>query len=68
MSLAEPSYLLPLAGLALANALGIISPGPAFIMVSRAARRSLRTAIGLGAGVAIAATLWRRRPVSASRC
>jgi threonine/homoserine/homoserine lactone efflux protein len=59
MSLAEPSYLLPLAGLALANALGIISPGPAFIMVSRAAAgRSLRTAIGLGAGVAIAATLW----------
>jgi threonine/homoserine/homoserine lactone efflux protein len=57
--LAEPSYLLPLAGLALANALGIISPGPAFIMVSRAAAgRSLRTAIGLGAGVAIAATLW----------
>ena len=59
MSLAEPSYLLPLAGLALANALGIISPGPAFIMVSRAAAgRSLRTAVGLGAGVAIAATLW----------
>jgi threonine/homoserine/homoserine lactone efflux protein len=51
--------LLPLAGLALANALGIISPGPAFIMVSRAAAgRSLRTAVGLGAGVAIAATLW----------
>lgn len=59
MSVVEPSYLLPLAGLALANALGIISPGPAFIMVSRAAAgRSLRTAIGLGAGVAIAATLW----------
>jgi threonine/homoserine/homoserine lactone efflux protein len=59
MSLAEPSYLLPLAGLALANALGIISPGPAFIMVSRAAAgRNLRTAVGLGAGVAIAATLW----------
>jgi threonine/homoserine/homoserine lactone efflux protein len=58
-SLADASYLLPLAGLALANALGIISPGPAFIMVSRvAAGRNLRTAVGLGAGVAIAATLW----------
>jgi threonine/homoserine/homoserine lactone efflux protein len=57
--LADASYLLPLAGLALANALGIISPGPAFIMVSRAAAgRNLRTAVGLGAGVAIAATLW----------
>jgi threonine/homoserine/homoserine lactone efflux protein len=56
---ADISYLLPLAGLALANALGIISPGPAFIMVSRAAAgRSLGTAVGLGAGVAIAATLW----------
>jgi threonine/homoserine/homoserine lactone efflux protein len=56
---ADASYLLPLAGLALANALGIISPGPAFIMVSRAAAgRNLRTAVGLGAGVAIAATLW----------
>lgn len=58
-NLADASYLLPLAGLALANALGIISPGPAFIMVSRAAAgRSLRTAVGLGAGVAIAATMW----------
>lgn len=53
------SYLLPLAALAFANLLGIISPGPAFIMVSRAAAgRGLDTALGLGAGVAIAATAW----------
>lgn len=53
------SYLLPLAALAFANMLGIISPGPAFIMVSRAAAgRGLDTALGLGAGVAIAATTW----------
>jgi threonine/homoserine/homoserine lactone efflux protein len=53
------SYLWPLAGLALANLLGIISPGPAFLMVSRAAAgRSLAVGIGLGAGVAIAATIW----------
>ena len=53
------SYLLPLAGLALANLLGIISPGPAFLMVSRAAAgRSLGVGVALGAGVAIAATMW----------
>jgi len=53
------SYALPLAGLAFANMLGIISPGPAFLMVSRAAAgRNLKTAIGLSAGVAVAATLW----------
>jgi RhtB (resistance to homoserine/threonine) family protein len=52
-------YLLPLAGLALANLLGIISPGPAFLMVSRAAAgRSLGVGVALGAGVAIAATIW----------
>ena len=57
--MSDASYILPLAGLALANMLGIISPGPAFIMVSRAAAsRSLGTALGLGAGVAIAATIW----------
>jgi len=39
--------------------LGIISPGPAFLMVSRAAAgRNLGTALGLAAGVAVAATLW----------
>src|SRR5512139_1614229 len=53
------SYLWPLAGLALANLLGIISPGPAFLMVSRAAAgRSLGVGVALGAGVAIAATIW----------
>ncbi len=53
------SYAWPLAALAFANLLGIISPGPAFLMVSRAAAgRSLSVGIGLGAGVAIAATMW----------
>ncbi|MGA7972399.1 MAG: LysE family transporter, partial [Pseudolabrys sp.] len=53
------TYALALAALAFANLLGIISPGPAFLMVSRAAAgRDLKTAIGLGAGVAIAATTW----------
>lgn len=53
------SYLWPLAGLALANLLGIISPGPAFLMVSRAAAgRSLSVGVALGAGVSIAATAW----------
>ncbi len=53
------TYALALAALAFANLLGIISPGPAFLMVSRAAAgRDLKTAIGLGAGVACAATAW----------
>src|SRR3569833_2560931 len=53
------SYALPLAALARANLLGIISPGPAFLMVSRAAAgRSLGVGVALGAGVAIAATFW----------
>ena len=53
------TYALALAALAFANLLGIISPGPAFLMVSRAAAgRDLKTAIGLGAGVAIAAASW----------
>ncbi|MFA6267224.1 MAG: LysE family transporter [Pseudolabrys sp.] len=53
------SYALALAALAFANLLGIISPGPAFLMVSRAAAgRSLSVGVGLGAGVAIAATFW----------
>ena len=53
------SYALALAGLAFANMLGIISPGPAFLMVSRAASgRDLKTAVGLAAGVAVAATSW----------
>ncbi len=53
------AYAWPLAGLAIANLLGIISPGPAFLMVSRAAAgRSRSVALGLGAGVAMAATIW----------
>jgi threonine efflux protein len=53
------SYLLPLGGLALANFLGIISPGPAFVMVTRAAAGKSRGAgFGLAMGVAIAATSW----------
>jgi threonine efflux protein len=53
------TYALVLAGLAFANMLGIISPGPAFLMVSRAAAgRDLKTALGLAAGVALAAASW----------
>ena len=53
------TYALALAGLAFANMLGIISPGPAFLMVSRAAAgRDLNVALGLAAGVAMAATSW----------
>jgi threonine/homoserine/homoserine lactone efflux protein len=53
------SYVLPLAGLAFANFLGIISPGPAFMMVSRAAAgHSKGAAVALGMGVAIAAAIW----------
>ena len=53
------SYALPLGILALANFLGIVSPGPAFIMVTRAAAGgSRRAALGLATGVAIAVTIW----------
>ncbi len=53
------SYVIPLAGLAIANLLGIVSPGPAFLMVSRAAAgRTRASALGLAAGVAVAATIW----------
>lgn len=53
------SYTVPLAELALANFIGIVSPGPAFLLVSRAAAgRSRSTAFGLSLGVAIAATAW----------
>ncbi|HQT75218.1 MAG TPA: LysE family translocator [Acidiphilium sp.] len=52
-------YALPLAELALANFIGIISPGPAFLLVSRAAAGRGRAAgFGLSLGVAIAATTW----------
>jgi len=53
------TYALVLAGLAFANMLGMISPGPAFLMVSRAAAgRDLKTAVGLATGVAMAAASW----------
>lgn len=53
------SYALPLAALALANFVGIVSPGPAFLLVSRAAAgRNRRTGFGLSLGVAVAATTW----------
>ncbi|KDM65932.1 MULTISPECIES: LysE family translocator [Acidiphilium] len=52
-------YALPLAELALANFIGMISPGPAFLLVSRAAAGRGRAAgFGLSLGVAIAATTW----------
>lgn len=53
------SYALPLAGLALANFIGMVSPGPAFLLVSRAAAgRGQVAGLGLSVGVAIAATAW----------
>lgn len=52
-------YAWPLAALALANLVGIISPGPAFLMVTRAAAgRSRGAALGLSLGVAMAAATW----------
>ncbi len=52
-------YAFTLAGIAAANMLACLSPGPAFLLVSRAAAGHSRT-IGLatGLGVALAATLW----------
>jgi len=51
--------LLTLAAIAAANLLGIIAPGPAFLMVSRAsAGQSRTTGLMTGLGVASAATLW----------
>jgi threonine efflux protein len=53
------SYAWILAGLALANMLGILSPGPAFLMVTRAAAgQGMRQALGVGAGIALAAASW----------
>ncbi len=53
------SYAFTLAGIAAANMLACLSPGPAFLLISRAAAGRSRT-IGLatGFGVALAATLW----------
>lgn len=53
------TYLWPLVGLSVANMLGILSPGPAFLMVSRAAAgRGMRSAVGVALGVGLAATSW----------
>ncbi|HUC18137.1 MAG TPA: LysE family transporter [Acetobacteraceae bacterium] len=53
------SYAFTLAGIAAANMLACLSPGPAFLLISRAAAGRSRT-IGLatGLGIALAATLW----------
>jgi threonine efflux protein len=53
------SYALTLAGVAAANMLACLSPGPAFLLVSRAAAGHSR-AVGLATalGVALAATIW----------
>ena len=52
------SYGATLASIAFANMLGVISPGPAFLLVSRtAAARSRSAGLATGLGVAMAATL-----------
>lgn len=53
------SYGATLAGIAIANMLGISSPGPGFLLVTRAAAgRSRAAALATGFGPAMAATLW----------
>jgi len=53
------SELFTLAGIAAANTVACLSPGPAFLLVSRAAAgRSRATGLATGLGVALAATLW----------
>jgi len=52
-------YTFTLAGIALANILGAMSPGPAFFLVGRAAASHSRAnGLATGMGVAAAATLW----------
>ena len=51
-------FLLPLAGIALAHALAAMSPGPSFVLVTRAAvggsrRHGLVAALAMGIGVAL---------------
>jgi len=51
-------YLLPLAGIALAHVLAAMSPGPSFVLVTRAAaggsrRHGLVAALAMGVGVAL---------------
>jgi threonine/homoserine/homoserine lactone efflux protein len=53
------SYGLALGAIAVANMLAIVTPGPAFLLVTRAAAsRSRLTALAVAAGVTIAAVLW----------
>src|SRR5579871_3949536 len=53
------SYGLALSAIAVANMLAIVTPGPAFLLVTRAAAsRSRLTALAVAAGVAFAAVLW----------
>jgi len=53
------SYGATLSGIAPANVLGIISPGPGSLLVSRAAAGgSRRIGLATGFGLAMAATLW----------
>lgn len=52
------SYTLTLAGLAVATMVAIATPGPAFLMASRAAVRSRRLGVATGLGIALSATLW----------
>lgn len=53
------SYTLTLAAIALADALAIVSPGPAFLLVSRtAASRPRAVGVATGVGVAAAIILW----------
>src|SRR5579883_1383571 len=53
------SYGLALSAIAIANMLAIVTPGPAFLLVTRAAASQSRlTALAVAAGVSIAAVLW----------
>lgn len=53
------SYTFTLAGIAVANFLGIVSPGPAFLLVTRAAAgHSRAVGVATGFGVAAAVLLW----------
>ena len=53
------SYALTLAGISLANLVAIISPGPAFLLVTRtAASRSRAVGLATAVGIASATTLW----------
>lgn len=53
------SYIFTLTGIAVANFLGIVSPGPAFLIVTRAAAGHSRAAgVATGLGVAGAVLLW----------